>query len=298
MFVHSVPSFSRKGAILSVTRVDLVAAGGSEETFDPEFYALCGGTWLEEQDGRVLIKCYPPDAPAFLAYLDRSKRPFESISVAEEEEKDYAALVRRQFVPVRVGGLTILPPWRKKRAGGATIVIEPGMAFGTGRHESTRLMIRMIGHSDMRGKRVLDIGSGSGILAIYARIMGAALVVAVDHDPLAAEAARKSCELNHAREILLACSGIEAIRGKFQVVLANLDFTTFRTHAKEIVRLVEDGGQLIVSGIERQFASCAPALFDGATLVRQMRMKDWHGFVFRVNRRKKSRAWASGPAWG
>lgn len=273
---------------MSPTRVDIKADKGSEETFGPEFYALCGGVWLEELDGRMLIKCYPRDVQAFLAYLDRSKRPSDSISVVEEGEKDYVALVRRHFTPVRIGGLTILPPWRRKRTAGTVLIIEPGMAFGTGRHESTRLMIRMMGESDIKGKRVLDMGSGSGILAIYAWLLGAASVVAVDHDPLAAEAARKSCELNHARAILLACSGLEGIRGRFQVVLANLDFTTFKSHAADVVRLVEDGGWLIVSGIERQYAADARALFGSVTLIRQKRMKEWHGFVFRVDRKSDS----------
>jgi ribosomal protein L11 methylase PrmA len=70
----------------------------------------------------------------------------------------------------------------------------------------------------------------------------------------------------------------------FQVVIANLDFDTFRTHAGDIVRLVEDGGCLIVSGIERQYAAGAPALFGSLALARKKRMKDWHGFVFRVDR--------------
>ncbi len=269
---------------LSTTRVDLVVAKGSEETFDPEFYALCGGLWIEEQDCRVLVKCYPPDVPPFLAYLDRSGWLSDNISVIEEEEKDYVALVRQHFTPIRVGDVLILPPWRRTKRKGHTIVIEPGMAFGTGRHESTRLMIRMMGRAGIKGKKVLDIGSGSGILAIYAWLLGAASVVAADHDPLATEAVQKGCALNHARRIRVVCSGVEGIKGKFQVVLANLDFNTFKAHAGDVTRLVEDGGWLIVSGIERQYAGDTPALFEPAILVKKTRMKDWHGFVFRVGR--------------
>lgn len=265
---------------MAVRRVDIVAAKGKEETLDPGFYALCGGLWLEEQGGRTVMKCYPPDVPAMLAYLDGSGWP-ESVMVVEEEEKDYAALMRQQFTPVRVGDVLILPPWRRTGRKGHTIFIEPAMAFGTGRHESTRLMIRMMGRSGIAGKRVLDIGSGSGILAVYARLLGARSVAAVDHDPVAAEAARKSFELNHASDILLACSGVEGVRGEFPVVLANLDFNTFERHSRDVLRLVEDGGLLIVSGIERQYAASTPALFAPAALVGKTRMKDWHGFVFR-----------------
>lgn len=267
---------------MPVKRVDITTVKGREETLDPEFYALCGGVWLEEQEGRVLMKCYPSDTAALLAYLDASGWPSESVGVVEEEEKDYVALMRRQFTPIRVGDVLVIPPWSRAKRKGHTIVIEPAMAFGTGRHESTRLMIRMMGRIDIAGKRVLDIGSGSGILAIYARLLGAASVLAVDHDPVATEAAQKSFDLNNVRDIGLVCTGVEGITGTFDVVLANLDFNTFKAHSKEVLRLVARGGLLIVSGIERQYAADTPGLFTPAALATKTRMKDWHGFVFRV----------------
>jgi ribosomal protein L11 methyltransferase len=267
---------------MPVTRVDILAEKGVEECLDPEFYASCDGLWIEERDGKVLMKCYPSETDAFLSYLHQSMPSAEKVTVIEEADHDYVALVRRHFTPVRVGDVTILPPWRRSRKEGKTIVIEPGMAFGTGRHESTKMMIRLMGRVDLEGRRVLDIGSGSGILAIYAHLIGAASVTAVDHDPLAAEAIKKGCELNHCSDILFACSGIEAIKKRFHVVLANLDFDTFALHAPNIVERVESGGYLIISGIEQQYEDRVPPLFKGLTLVRRARMKDWRSFVFRL----------------
>ena len=269
--------------------MDILAAKGSEETLDPEFYALCGGVWLDELDGRLLLKCYPPDVEALLAYLRESGWPPGDMTVSEEEERDYVTLVRQQFTPIRTGNVLILPPWRKSRRKGHTIIIEPGMAFGTGRHESTRLMIRLMARAPIKGNTVLDIGTGSGILATYAWLLGASSVIAIDHDPLSMEAARKSFDFNRAEDILLACSPIEGIKGKFHVVLANLDFATFKAHAGDVVRLVEDGGWLVVSGIERQYAADAPGLFGSATLIKQARMNDWHGFVFQVGAGSRDR---------
>src|SRR5208283_1415968 len=214
------------------------------------------------------MKCYPPDVEAFLDYLGRSKTSLGRVTVVHEEEKDYVALVRQHFTPVRIGNVTILPPWRKTRKKGAVLVIEPGMAFGTGRHESTRLMIKMMGTIDMSGKRVVDVGCGSGVLAVYARLLGAASIVAIDNDPLAGIAAKKSCALNRADDVLIATTGPEGIRGRFDVVLANLDFDTFARYGREVVRLVADGGYLIASGIERQFAPRVGPLFEPMTLVR------------------------------
>ncbi len=269
---------------MSTIRVDLLSHIGAEEVLDSEFYALSGGIWIEEQGGSVLMKCYPPDLEAFLNYLGTSKTFTDRVTVVHEEVKDYVALVRQHFTPVKVGDVTILPPWRKTRKKGAVLVIEPGMAFGTGRHESTRLMIRMMGAIGMSGKRVLDVGCGSGILAVYARFLGAASIVAIDNDPLAGLAAKKSCALNKADDVLIAATGPEGIRGRFDVVLANLDFDTFGKYGREVVRLVDDGGYLIASGIERQYAPRVGRLFEPMTLVRKKRLGDWYGFVFRLER--------------
>jgi ribosomal protein L11 methyltransferase len=266
---------------VSVVRVDITVPKGAEETLDEDFYALSGGVWIEDGGTEVLLKCYPTDTEAFLSHLAGLKPPPGAWRTVREEEKDYVAEVRRLFTPLRVGDLTILPPWRKTKGKGKVIVIEPGMAFGTGRHESTRLMIGMMGSTDMTGKSVLDVGSGSGILSMYALILGAAPVVAIDNDPVAGIAAAKGFALNRADHILLACAGPGAIKERFDVVLANLDFDTFRKHGREVVGLVDDGGYLIASGIERQYAAEAPSLFEPMTLVRKRRLGDWHAFVFR-----------------
>ena len=269
---------------MSVVRVDITLRKGAEETLDAEFYGLSGGIWIEEQGTSVVLKCYPPDSEALLSYLAGLKPAPDRLRTVREEEKDYVSVVRRLFTPVRVGDVTILPPWRRTKRKGPVIVIEPGMAFGTGRHESTRLMIGMMGSLGMKGKRVLDVGSGSGVLAVYGRLLGAASVAAIDNDPVAGIAARTGFALNGADNILLACSGPGAIRGRFDVVLANLDFDTFRKHGQDIVRLVDDGGYLIASGIERQYAQGTPPLFEPMTLVRKRKLRDWHGFLFRLDR--------------
>ena len=198
---------------MPVRRLDMLVEKGIEESLDVAFYSMCNGLWIEDRDGQVLIKCYPSDIDAFMSYLRKSMPTAVVTAVVEEENTDYLSLVRRHFVPVRIGDVTILPPWRKTRRRGKTIVIEPAMAFGTGRHESTKMMIRLMGRVDMQGKRVLDIGSGSGILAIYAWLLGAGAVAAVDHDPVAAEAIRNSCELNRCDDVVYACSGLEGIKG-------------------------------------------------------------------------------------
>ena len=174
------------------TRIDISADKGTEEVLDSAFYALSGGVWIEDEAGGVRIICYPADPDRFCAYVRGSGMALRLLAATEEEEKDYAALVRRGFTPVRVGGLTILPPWRRPSKRGRSIVIEPGMAFGTGRHESTKLMIKMMERLPLEGMSVLDIGSGSGVLALCGRRLGARFVAAFNRDRLAAEAIEKA----------------------------------------------------------------------------------------------------------
>ena len=263
-----------------VTRVDIYADKGTEEVLDAAFYALCSGVWIEDEAWGVRITCYPADPDRFCAYVAGSGMPVRLLTAEEEEEKDYVALVRRHFTPVKVGDLTILPPWRKPGKRGRTIVIEPGMAFGTGRHESTKLMVKMMDLLPIKGMSVLNIGSGSGVLAVNAWLLGASSVAAIDHDPLACDAMKKGCSLNNTPRILTICADIAAVKGRFDVVFANLDFATFSLRAAEITRMAVREGYLVISGIEEQYAKGLPPLFEPLTLLRHHCLRGWHGFVF------------------
>ncbi len=86
--------------------------------------------------------------------------------------------------------------------------------------------------------------------------------------------------MNNTPGILVMCADIAAVKGRFDVVLANLDFATFLLRASEIIRIAALGGYLVVSGIEEQFAKRLPPLFEPLTLLRHHRLRDWHGFVF------------------
>jgi ribosomal protein L11 methyltransferase len=269
---------------MTTTRIDITAAKGTEEILNEEFYGYCNGVWIEDVDGAVVIKCYPTDKDAFLFYIHQTITSAQNVDIVEEENKDYVSIVRRHFTPVSVGNVTILPPWRNTKKKTQVIFIEPGMAFGTGRHESTKLMIKMMGTIDMTGKRVLDVGTGSGVLALLAAMKGAATVFAVDHDPLSTDAVKKGCEMNNCKDMLIACSGIEALKGTFDVVLANLDFDTFSRHGAMVIERVAKGGYLVASGIEDQFGKAALGLFVSLELIKKTKMNDWHGYLFQKER--------------
>jgi len=263
-------------------RVDLLVEKGTDEILPELVIDECGGVWVEETDGATLIRCYPKKLKPFLQHVRESGLPVKKSTIVREELQDYVALTKKYFKPITVSGLTILAPWQKRKKAGQVIVIEPGMAFGTGRHESTKLMLRLISEINLKKKNVLDIGSGSGILALRAAQKGA-YVTAIDRDPLAVTAARHNFALNGLHEILLACADLENLKGRFDVVLANLDFDTVANNQKAIVDRVAPRGLLLVSGIENQYKRTLLALFSTHTLIRSPSMNGWHAFMFQID---------------
>ena len=263
-------------------RVDLTVKRGTDEILPELVFADCNGVWVEETNGETLVKCYPKKVGPFLRHVRESGLPVKETAVIKEELQDYVALTKKYFRPITVSGLTILAPWQRSRKSGPVIVIDPGMAFGTGRHESTKLMLRMMNRIDLKDRNVLDLGTGSGILALRAAQKGA-LVTAIDRDPLAPIAARHNFALNAIQHILLACTDLENLKGRFDIVLANLDFDTVAKHYGNIVSRVSSRGQLLVSGIESQYRERLLDLFSEHTLIRSPHMNDWYAFTFRID---------------
>jgi ribosomal protein L11 methyltransferase len=262
-------------------RLEILVEKGTEELLPEEFYAGSGhGIWIEDQGADVLIKCYPEDPEQFIALFKRTGLAAKEVRVLEEEEQDYAALTLKYFRPIRIDGLTIIPPWSKKNPRSTFIVIEPGMAFGTGRHESTRLMIGLMKTQDFAGKRVLDLGCGSAILSLYAEKLDASRVISVDNDIDAVLSAKKNLLLNSSRTVSLACTSLGDIRGSFDIILANIDIRTFSVFAPQVEKLLVAKGHLIVSGILGRDRKKLLSLFPQLQLLRMEQKNAWRGFLF------------------
>lgn len=174
------------------------------------------------------------------------------LGVRKLEDQDWVRLTQSQFAPVEITpDFWIVPTWHEVPAQAKQIIrLDPGLAFGTGTHPTTRMCLRWIATHDVRGQRVLDYGCGSGILAIGAAKYGAQTIDAVDID----EAAVTSTELNASANGVVLNAGLpELAKGEYQTVLANILATPLKVLAPLLCAHVQSGGHLVLAGIlERQ----------------------------------------------
>ena len=267
----------------TVKRVDVVVERGAQELLPEEIYTLHSpsGIWVVEDDNETVIRAYPEQVETFVMAMRQSGIRIGDVRVIEEARRDYSEMAKRYFRPVTVEDIVIRAPWNAKRKGVAYITIEPGMAFGTGRHESTRLMIKLMREIEFTGTRVLDIGCGSALLSLYARLKGAKHVYAVDNDLDAVLSAQKNVLLNETSGIEVVCADLMDVSGRYDVVVANLDIRTFAFSSGHIMGLLKKAGTLIVSGIIGREKREALRLFIPWEPVIEVRKNAWRGFVFR-----------------
>jgi ribosomal protein L11 methyltransferase len=218
-------------------------------------------------------------------------RPIGELEVRPVHEEEWATAWKSHFPVLRIGRrLVIRPTWRRHRAAGDDVVLalDPGMAFGTGLHPTTRLCLagieRWADEGLLDDARVLDVGCGSGILAIAAARFGARSVHGVDTDPIAVDATLANARRNRvARRVSAArgsvpiASGRGAPQGPFDLVLANLIASLLTDLAEPLAGSVAPGGRMLASGIfidrEAQVADAFAAA--GLRSVRRDQEGDW-----------------------
>ncbi|MCE7928499.1 MAG: 50S ribosomal protein L11 methyltransferase [Dehalococcoidia bacterium] len=207
----------------------------------------------------LLVRAYLPASELGAVLTEELRRAMEAFPAVELvakpiHQQDWAVSWREFFGVVDYGGrILVVPSWIDHEAapGQVTIRLDPGQAFGTGHHETTRLCLAALEDSIANGMAVLDVGTGSGILAIAAIRLGAASVAAVDVDPIAAEVARANCIANGiGAEVSINVGALEASHpGRYDVVVANISTPANTALAAVFGNVVRPGGRLILSGI-------------------------------------------------
>lgn len=211
------------------------------------------------------------------------------ISLSGMKEEDWANSWKKYFKPVRIGKrLVVVPTWETYEPSPEDVILEldPGMAFGTGTHETTRLCAMLIEDHMKPGARVLDVGTGSGILAIAAAKLGAESVSAYDIDPVAVRVARENCNANHCSNVMCGVSdllaGVKKPENGFDFVCANIVADIIVRMSGDIAKYMREGALLAVSGIIDTQADRVRSALEagGLTHVKTSAENDWNAMLF------------------
>jgi len=208
------------------------------------------------------------DRDAACAHL-REVMPQLTCAPVDVPDEQWAERSQASLTSVRVGGLSVAPPWDIPTDDTQVIIILPSMGFGTGHHASTRLCLALLQQIPMAGLRACDVGTGSGVLAIAALRLGASEVIAIDYDIDAIVSARESAELNHVmsgldiRQADLERDGT-VVGAPFDVIIANLTGGLLIRLVDRLVAMATPGASLILSGITLAEGDEVIAAFAGA----------------------------------
>ncbi len=213
--------------------------------------------------------------------------PIGKLETSEVADEDWANAWKEHYHPVRIGRRFLVRPlWIDvpRDSDRITLDLDPGMAFGTGLHPTTQLCLEALEDLDLAGKRVLDLGTGSGILAIAAMKLGAAECLALDVDSVAVEAARGNLAVNGLADGVTIGQGTLPLPSprRFDVVLANIIARVIVDLAADLAASLEPGGVLVASGIiDEREEEVASALEAVGLSVETRRRGDWRAMVCR-----------------
>jgi ribosomal protein L11 methyltransferase len=203
--------------------------------------------------GEAIIVAYFDDADtAEQARVEMMQvHPSARLELAEEQQQDWSNAWKAHIKSVQVGRLWVGPPWEAQNAPAdkVRLVIEPKMAFGTGDHPTTSLCLGAVDDymSTHPGASVLDVGTGTGVLAIAAKKLGAGRVVGTDNDPVSVELARENAVDNGTPDVELSGKELTAVEGTFDLVVANILANTLIELAPLIAPKVKD--RLLMAGV-------------------------------------------------
>lgn len=247
--------------------VTVTTTPASVEAITDVFLEARSGGVAEEStpSGRVQLRGYLPVGPAAGATLAAIRERLRAlpryglaagrsrIRTREADDAVWAEAWKRGIRPLAIGRIWITPTWDRtpRPKGAVAIELDPGMAFGSGLHPSTRLCLRVLDAHVRGGEVIFDIGTGSGILAIAAARLGAARVLAIDVDPVAVQVARGNVAHNAVADRVTVREGdmLRGVRGRAHVITANLTADLHRVFLPAAGRHLHPSGMVAASGI-------------------------------------------------
>ena len=264
-----------------------------ESGFNAVYGELIDEELLNADRTKAAVSIYIPEVKNHNEYVLFIKERFMTLSVPYEyeligiDEEDWANSWKQYYKPIRIGNkIMIVPEWEDYHAEDNDVIIlmDPGMAFGTGTHETTRLCALLIERYMKAGSRVFDVGTGSGILAVTASKLGAESVFACDIDPAAIKVARENIILNKVDNVICEVSDLlNNVQGLYDFISANIVADIIIRMAPDVGKYIKTGGIVITSGIINTQADEIRSIMEsyGFTVIDTVTENDWVAYAFK-----------------
>lgn len=282
-------------AVMSMIDNGLMIEDYSDIPLDGMYGTLVDESILSADRSRIAVSVFIPaersvgDAVAFLRERFSASGITATLSLEGVDEQDWAESWKQYYHPVPIGRVTVVPSWQEYSPSDGELVVrmDPGMAFGSGTHETTRLAVLLLQQAISGGETVLDVGCGSGILSIASSKLGAGACYAYDIDPVAVRVARENVLADGAENVFcdvsdLLCQ-VKAPSGGFDIAVANIVADILLRLAPDIGSYLHRGSAYIVSGIiaSRLDDVRREMLSRGFAEERVISENDWYACLFR-----------------
>ena len=243
----------------------------------------------KEETDDIIMRCYVEEDQQEIvdSLKEASKGLVDEMNLLEmAQDEDYIQQARENFDQIFVRDFIITPSWKEYSGDKMKIILDPGMAFGTGQHETTKLSLDLMQDIDIKGKRVFDIGTGSGILAIGASLLGASEIEACDIDEGAVKAAKENAKVNNIHNIKSFYGDLlEFGSGKYDLIISNILSGIIIELLEDLPSYIHKDSQMIFSGILVEEKDKMTEVFKeaGFSILKEKEEGDWIGFLLEVN---------------
>ena len=276
-------------AVMSMLDNGLMIEDYSDFSLNGMYGDLVDDSILNADKDTVRVSLFVPEEKNLSEYTSFLRERFSALSIDAEisldgmNEEDWSESWKQYYKPIPLGKVTIVPAWERYEAKDGEVIIkmDPGMAFGTGTHETTRLVMKIMQDEIHGGERVLDVGTGSGILSICASKLGAKSCNAYDIDPVAVKIAKENAVADGCDNITVGVSdllfGVDLSGGKYDFCVANIVADIIIRMMPDISAYLTDEAPLILSGIISMRADeiRASVKENGFYIVREEKENDW-----------------------
>ncbi len=281
---------------------DIILYANSDECWDYIDSSLLG----QQYEG-VIVKAYFPESEDLIDKIELIKQNVEKIpqynldkglgevTTSEVYEKDWAEAWKKYYKPKKIGEkIVIKPSWEDYEKEDDDIILEldPGMAFGTGTHETTIMCIRQLEKYIKPGQTVFDVGCGSGILSIAAAKLGAERVIAVDLDELAIKVTNENAKINHVKNIIDVRHGnlLDVVSETSDIIVANIIAEIIVILTKDITKFLKKGGMFITSGIIHEKVDMVKEamIAEGLNIIDTITLGEWICIVAKLGEEKQN----------